>query len=131
VARELARISLPLGTYTNKIWAGCLKNLFDFLGLRMDGHAQWEIRQYATVIGEIVAEIFPLAWEAFYDYRLHSLSLSLPEQRVLGSLANRYGLETWPLSKREEVEFKAKLKRMGLGMFLADFDAMVANVRGA
>ena len=77
IARELARINLPLGTYTEKVWSMNLRNLLEFLVLRMDSHAQWEIRQYATIIGEqIVAPLFPLVWESFVDYRLQSLALS-------------------------------------------------------
>jgi thymidylate synthase (FAD) len=129
VARELARISLPLGTYTNKVWAGNLKNLLDFLRLRMDGHAQWEIRQYANIIGEqIVAPLFPLVWEAFQDYRLNSMSLSGPELKVLEILNMRYGVSQWPLSKRENAEFRAKLPRLGLSHLTEDFDRMVANM---
>jgi thymidylate synthase (FAD) len=76
IARELARIELPLGTYTEKVWSADLRNLLHFLGLRMDSHAQWEIRQYANVIGQIVKELFPLTWEAFEDYRLGATSFS-------------------------------------------------------
>jgi len=69
VARELARKDLPLSTYTEAYWKIDLHNLLHFLGLRMDSHAQWEIRQYANIIGnEIVAKIVPLAWAAFNDY---------------------------------------------------------------
>src|SRR5512145_1097416 len=77
VAREQARKDLPLSTYTEAYWKVDLHNLFHFLWLRMDAHAQWEIRQYANTIGEeIVARWVPFAWEAFKDYRLGSLSLS-------------------------------------------------------
>jgi len=66
VAREQARKDLPLSTYTEAYWKVDLHNLFHFLWLRMDAHAQWEIRQYANVIGqEIVARWVPMAWEAF------------------------------------------------------------------
>ncbi len=77
VAREQARKDLPLSTYTEAYWAIDLHNLLHFLQLRMDNHAQSEIRQYATLIGEeIVARWVPAAWEAFKDYRLNAMRLS-------------------------------------------------------
>ena len=77
VAREQARKDLPLCTYTEAYWKIDLHNLIHFLSLRMDEHAQWEIRQYATTIGEkIVQPLFPVAWEAFLDYRTGALSLT-------------------------------------------------------
>lgn len=88
VAREQARKDLPLSTYTEAYWKVDLHNLFRFLGLRMEGNAQWEIRQYATVIGEkIVQPLFPLCWEAFVDYQLQSLRLSRLEQGVIQRLS--------------------------------------------
>ena len=89
VAREQARKDLPLSTYTEAYWKVDLHNLFHFLWLRMDAHAQWEIRQYANVIGqEIVARWVPMAWEAFTDYRLNSLSLSRIEVELLRLLTS-------------------------------------------
>src|SRR5687768_8581528 len=77
ISREQARKDLPLSTYTEAYWKIDLHNLFHFLSLRMDAHAQLEIRQYAQTIGEqIVARWCPLGWEAFLDYRLGALSLS-------------------------------------------------------
>src|SRR3989344_8670183 len=70
VAREQARKDLPLSTYTEAYWKIDLHNLFHFLSLRMDSHAQKEIREYATVMGnEIVKRVAPIAYEAFEDYR--------------------------------------------------------------
>src|SRR4029077_10151072 len=84
VAREQARKDLPLSTYTEAYWKIDLHNLLHFLSLRMDAHAQHEIRAYATVIGnEIVAKWCPLTWEAFVDYRLHAASLSRLEIEVI------------------------------------------------
>lgn len=77
VAREQARKDLPLSTYTEAYWKVDLHNLLHFLRLRMDAHAQAEIRAYAETIGrEIVKPLFPLVWEAFEDYRLESLQLT-------------------------------------------------------
>jgi thymidylate synthase (FAD) len=84
VAREQARKDLPLSTYTEAYWKIDLHNLLHFLGLRMDNHAQLEIRQYATIIGEqIVKPLFPLVWEAFEDYRLGAMYLSRLDKMVL------------------------------------------------
>jgi thymidylate synthase (FAD) len=84
VAREQARKDLPLSTYTEAYWKIDLHNLLHFLSLRMDAHAQHEIRAYANVIGnEIVAKWCPLTWEAFIDYRLHATSLSRLEIEVI------------------------------------------------
>lgn len=77
VAREQARKDLPLSTYTESYWKIDLHNMFHFLSLRMDSHAQKEIREYATIIGEqIVKPLYPLAWEAFEDYRLGAMFLT-------------------------------------------------------
>ncbi|MHB9041560.1 MAG: FAD-dependent thymidylate synthase, partial [Melioribacteraceae bacterium] len=73
VAREQARKDLPLSTYTEAYWKIDLHNLLNFLALRMDSHAQLEIRSYANVIGnEIVSKWCPIAWEAFKDYRMNA-----------------------------------------------------------
>jgi thymidylate synthase (FAD) len=90
VAREQARKDLPLSTYTEAYWKVDLHNLLHFLALRMDDHAQWEIREYATTIGEqLVRPLFPLVWEAFVDYRLQGLSLSRLEREVVVRLIDR------------------------------------------
>ena len=87
VEREQARKDLPLSTYTEAYWKIDLHNLLHFLHLRMDEHAQQEIRAYAQVIGqEIVAKWVPLAWEAFLDYRRNAVHLSRIEVEVLGAL---------------------------------------------
>ncbi len=84
VAREQARKDLPLSTYTEAYWKIDLHNLLHFLSLRMDAHAQHEIRAYANVIGnDIVAKWCPLTWEAFIDYRLQTTSLSRLEIEII------------------------------------------------
>ena len=70
VARELARIGLPVNVYTEWYWKIDLHNLFHFLSLRMDAHAQQEIRDYATAMFKLVQPIVPIAAEAFLDYNL-------------------------------------------------------------
>lgn len=76
VAREIARMVLPVNFYTEFYWALNLHNLMHFLQLRLDNHAQYEIRVYAEAIAKIVQERFPVTWKAFEDYRLNSKHLS-------------------------------------------------------
>ena len=129
VAREQARKDLPLSTYTEAYWKIDLHNLFNFLSLRMDPHAQAEIRSYANIIGsEIVARWCPIAWEAFVDYRLNALFLTRLDKEILmqisqGNLteAHRLALENGWLREgkkgwrrnREREEFEAKLAVLG------------------
>jgi thymidylate synthase (FAD) len=88
VAREQARKDLPLATFTEAYWKIDLHNLLHFLALRMDVHAQQEIRAYATAIGEqIVARWVPVAWEAFLDYRRRATELSRAEAAVIAAIA--------------------------------------------
>ena len=88
----------------------------------MDNHAQAEIREYATTIGEqIVKPLFPNVWQAFLDYRLNALTLTGPEVKAIKWFleGNEVGpLDRGPIvvgwNKREATEFHAKLERLGL-----------------
>ncbi|MEM6928209.1 MAG: FAD-dependent thymidylate synthase, partial [Myxococcota bacterium] len=117
VARELARSNLTLGTYTQWYWKIDLHNLMHFVGLRADPHAQYEIRVYAEVIADIVADWVPHAWEAFVDYRQHAHLFSREEMEVLRALVKGGDpdalLPQSTLSGRERRAFRAAL---GLGM---------------
>jgi len=87
VAREQARKDLPLCTYTEAYWKIDLNNLLHFLALRMEKNAQYEIREYANIIGrEIVARWCPLTWEAFLDYRMNSTTLSENELAIINAI---------------------------------------------
>jgi len=87
VAREQARKDLPLATYTEAYWKIDLHNLLHFLSLRMDAHAQQEIRDYSQAIGEqIVQPLFPIVWEAFEDYRQGGTFLSRLDREIIGRL---------------------------------------------
>ena len=77
LARELARMNLPMNTYTQWYWKTDLHNLFHFLRLRADAHAQYEIRVYAEAIAEAVRDWVPLAFAAFGDYRMGGAALSV------------------------------------------------------
>ncbi len=90
VAREQARKDLPLATYTEAYWKIDLHNLLHFLALRMDSHAQLEIRQYATTIGEqILRPLFPIVWEAFLDYRMQAMHLTRLDCELIQRLMQR------------------------------------------
>lgn len=91
LARELARMNLPMNIYTQWYWKVDLHNLFHFLRLRADPHAQYEIRVYAELIGTIVADWVPLAWAAFADYRLGAVNLS---SKAVAALKRRLAGET-------------------------------------
>jgi len=121
VAREQARKDLPLSTYTEAYWKIDLHNLLHFLSLRMAPNAQWEIRQYAEIIGyKIVAQWVPLTWEAFMDYRLNALALSGPEIEIIKSaniilaVNTKDKIENQIKNKREKKEFFEKLSKLGI-----------------
>lgn len=116
MARELARINLPLSAYTEWYWKIDLHNLFHFLSLRMHPHSQYEIRVYAEAMAEMVKPIVPLAWEAFEDYRLGGMFLTKCDIEALGKVfkgedAGEVG-SCFP-TKREITEFGAKLEKLG------------------
>ncbi|HEY0010260.1 MAG TPA: FAD-dependent thymidylate synthase [Tepidisphaeraceae bacterium] len=109
VAREIARIGLPVSVYTEWYWKIDLHNLFHFLALRMDPHAQQEIRDYATAMYDLIKPIVPIAAEAFEDYRLGGVHLTRLEIEAIKSSA--------PLAtsnKRETAEWEAKKAKLGL-----------------
>jgi len=109
VAREIARIALPASVYTEWYWKIDLHNLFHFLSLRMDAHAQQEIRDYADAMFALVQPIVPIAAEAFLDYNLGSMHLSRIEVEAL-----RSGQPLASDNKRETAEWEEKKKRLGL-----------------
>ncbi|MCC5814382.1 MAG: FAD-dependent thymidylate synthase, partial [Leptospira sp.] len=120
---------LPLSTYTEAYWKIDWHNLLHFLALRMDGHAQLEIRNYAKTIGyEIVSKWVPNAWEAFLDYRFHASGLTRIEKDIITAFnksgkdaaikkAIEYGLLnediSQPKKSRERDELEMKFEEMG------------------
>lgn len=103
--------------YTEWYWKIDLHNLFHFLHLRLDRHAQEEIRVYAEVMATMVKMVAPMAYEAFEDYRLHSVSLSQPElcalqEHLSGFIPTLEQLIAKGLSKREATEFLDKLGQL-------------------
>lgn len=112
VARELARSNLPLSLYTEWYWQIDLHNLFHFLMLRMDPHAQYEIRVYGEAMAKCAEAVAPLAYEAFEEHVLGSVSFSRAEAQALAAM-----LDGAPMS----LEGKA----------LAAFETKVAKLRAA
>lgn len=119
IARETARIVLPLSTYTQWCTTMNLHNLLHMLELRLDPHAQWECRVYADAIAKIVEDWCPIIWEAFVDYRLEAVTFSREEVKFIRERIKRDGLdlpgefemqEHAPgLSRREQDELMIKL----------------------
>jgi thymidylate synthase (FAD) len=126
VARETARMVLPLAYYTQWYWKIDLHNLFHFLSLRLDPHTQEETRAYAAKIAEIVRAVCPVAYEAFEDFSLGGLSFSRKEQRAISALLSGATPEDacreaelpltredgTPMTSGEGVEFLEKLARL-------------------
>jgi thymidylate synthase (FAD) len=109
LARELARINLPLSSYTQWYWKIDLHNLLHFLRLRLDQHAQYEIRVFGQAIAEIIKPIVPLTYEAFEDYSLNAKSLSKIESSIIKNLINSDNISQekfieMGLSKREAID---------------------------
>jgi thymidylate synthase (FAD) len=102
IAREQARKDLPLSTYTEAYWKIDLHNLLHFLALRMDAHAQLEIRRYSETIGhEIVKPLFPLVWEAFLDYRVEAMRLTRLDRSVISRLVAQSAGKGLPVSRAD------------------------------
>ena len=130
VAKEQARKDLSLSTYTEAYWKVDLHNLLHFLRLRMDEHAQEEIRAYATTVGEeIVRRWVPITWEAFRDYRLDSIALTRLDIEIIRAQRTHEMIEKatsfgWMerddkgklKSNREREEFEVKASRLGLSV---------------
>lgn len=88
MTKELARTVLPLSTYTEWYWQMDLHNLFHFLRLRMDSHAQYEIRVYAEAIAKLIAPEVPMAWESFQRHSLNAVKFSKDEMDMLRDLVS-------------------------------------------
>ena len=107
--REQARGNLPQSTYTEFYWKINLHNLMHYLHLRMDEHAQMEIRHYANAIYELVQPLVPVTMEAFKDFRINAMHLTGPE---IESIASGKRID----SPGERREFEEKLKRLNINL---------------
>ena len=120
MARELARINLPLSTYTRWWWKADLHNLLHLLSLRLSPHAQKEIRVFAEVVARHVQAKFPICYRAFCDFRMNAITFSSNEVAALRSLGvsvdGSFGAEAWTKdlfpTKREREEFVEKVKKL-------------------
>ena len=141
VARELARIDLPLSTYTQWYWKIDLHNLLHFLTLRVDAHAQWEIQQYGNLMAGMLKRVAPLSYEAWIDYDVCGARFSRMELGALrelvhasgdgiegqGTRLGRAALASLGLSSREVDEFLSTLGRS----HVPDFELDLASARPA
>ena len=140
VARELARIDLPLSTYTQWYWKIDLHNLFHFLTLRADEHAQWEIQEFARVMAGMLKRVAPLSYEAWIDYNVRAHAMSRGEMDLLRRLLEsdaegvrpRDGAESitledfkeFGLAPREAREFLEKLQPTDVPDYELDLSCM-------
>ena len=110
VARELARTNLPLSLYTEWYWQIDLHNLFHFIRLRADAHAQYEIRAYADALAQCAKAVAPMAYEAFEEHIVGSISFSRAESAALARMlaGGEAGLEERPMKIFEEKLAKLK-----------------------
>jgi len=138
MARELARIDLPLSTYTQWYWKIDLHNLLHFLKLRVDHHAQWEIQEYGRVMAGMLKRVAPLSYEAWIDYDVCGDRVSRMELDALRKLVGAEGetlharagarldaaaLSELGLAKREAAELLSKLQAKSVPDFELDLSS--------
>lgn len=114
VSRELARIGLPVSVYTQWYWKCDLHNILRFLSLRMDAHAQLEIRAYADAMYALLEPIVPCAMEAFRDYELDAIRLTRLEIDALRARHQGRPADLASENRREQAEWARKADRLGL-----------------
>lgn len=131
LARELARLHLPLSIYTEWYWKIDLHNLLGFLRLRCDGHAQWEIQETARVKAAISRLVAPKAFEAWIDYVFQSATFSRLEMQALRNMVQFDGSMLHPMASAADWEIGDKLgmSKREWDEFVVKFD--VANNPGA
>ena len=142
VAREIARIDLPLSTYTQWYWKVDLHNLLHFLSLRVDTRAQWEIQEFGRAIAGMVKRVAPLSYEAWVDYDLESRPLTRAEREILarvvdvsddkvsgrgGASVGKDDMKKAGLSPREILELVEKLQAPDR----PDFELDITRMRSA
>jgi len=141
IARELARIDLPLSTYTQWYWKIDLHNLLHFLTLRVDAHAQWEIQEYGRVMAGMLKRVAPLSFEAWIDYDVNSAHLSRLELDVLRQVVassptelrgqdvqvTAGDMESSGLSRREVAELLSKFQPKAIPEFDLDLSSAVSG----
>jgi thymidylate synthase (FAD) len=109
LAREIARANLPLSLYTEWYWQCDLHNLLRFLRLRLDTHAQYEIRVYAEAMATCAKAVAPIAYEAFEEHVMGAITFSRAEARQLSAMLDG---KPHALEGKAAMEFERKLARM-------------------
>src|SRR5207244_1799734 len=112
LARELIRIFLPVNLYTEFYWSINLHNLLHFLHLRMDPHAQEEIRAYGLAIATMLKEKVPITWEAFDDYLLKGKEFSAQEWSLLEKVVDFNRLKTFMENEEGNVISKGEWREL-------------------
>lgn len=118
VSREIARIGLPLSMFTEWYWKIDLHNLLHFLSLRMDSHAQKEIRDYAYPMFDLIKPLVPVACEAFLDYHPNMNAMILSAIDIVALTTGKL-----PVNKRELTELRDKCFRLGRADLARDINA--------
>jgi thymidylate synthase (FAD) len=111
LAREIARVNLPLALYTEMYWQIDLHNLFHFLKLRLDAHAQKEIRDYANVLLDITRNVAPLAVSSFENHVLNAVRVSGAEMAALRDKLSDNSAKDSALAGKDKERFDAKIER--------------------
>lgn len=114
VSRELARMGLPVNVYTEWYWKCDLHNTLRFLSLRMDSHAQLEIREFAQAMWRLLEPLAPFTMEAFRDYELESMRLTKLEIEAMKRAAQGLPPELDSSNRREQAEWAAKRQSLGI-----------------
>lgn len=109
VAREVARMNLPLSLYTEMYWQMDLRNLMNYLRLRLDSHAQYEIRVYAEAIYEFTKMVCPLSMKSFENHILNGVKFSGKDMEVLKKHLSKDNINTEGMTERDAKRFLAKL----------------------
>jgi thymidylate synthase (FAD) len=135
IARELARIDLPLSSYTQWYWKIDLHNLLHFLTLRVDRHAQWEIREYGRIMAGVLKKVAPISYEAWIDYdvcgaRFSRMEMDIVRAGLIADAEGGVGVQSarWDrqalldkgLAARELDEFRGKLQSLEMPDFTLD-----------
>ena len=110
LTRELARIVLPVNFYTKVRWTVNLHNLFHFLKLREDAHAQWEVQQFANAMHEIARQYFPVAVKAYEDHVQNTVSVSGPMAEILV----RCAAQALPMTAKDLPELRDLMHKFGV-----------------
>lgn len=135
IAKELARIHLPVGVYTDWVWKMDLHNLFHFLGLRLDEHAQYEVRVYAEAMYKVIKDAYPLCCKAFEEYQLFAKTFSYSEAQCLRTLVleamSHRGEEKGTQQVRMKINWEGKEMKAAIDKLILPSTSTVMSTSGA